>query len=292
MESTSYVYKTVGRCEIRADVFRPENSGNKITPVIVRIHGGALINGGHKTKNVDPYPAEGYTVISIAYRKAPETKLPEIIKDLQDAFRWIQESAETLFIDTEKMAVIGWSAGGYLALMAGFCVTPRPKAIVSFYGYGNIMEEWYLKPSQHYRTVADIVSEEESGRNLNGPECTEPYEGRGTDKFYLYCRQNGTWTKEVGGRDPEKEPEFFKQYCPIENVDSNYPPTILLHGNKDTDVPYEQSVMMADEFVKNDIEHEFIILDGLGHCFDGEKDNPAVKDAMNQVIKFLKTYIK
>ena len=246
----TYTYKTVQDCQIKADIYRPETAV-KSTAAVVHIHGGALINGsrqGFRLQQVALYLQAGYTVISIDYRLAPESKLPEIIADLQDAFRWVYDFGPDHFaIDPKRVAAVGHSAGGYLALMAGCCIQPRPKAIVSFYGYGDIVGDWYCKPDPFYCRLPKI-SEVESGRNVIGPMCTEPYEGRGKEHFYLYCRQNGLWPQEVGGRDPEKEPEFFVPYCPVQNVGADYPPTLLLHGTDDTDVPYQQSVLMAQAF--------------------------------------------
>ena len=66
-------------------------------------------------------------------------------------------------------------------------------------------------------------------------------------RFYLYCRQNGLWCNEVAGLDPIKDLEALVPFCPVRNVTKEYPPTMLLHGDQDTDVPHEQSIMMAKE---------------------------------------------
>jgi acetyl esterase/lipase len=286
---TTHTYKTVRNCQIKADVYRPPMATDP-TAAIVHIHGGALINGsrqGFGPRQTELYLRAGYAVIAIDYRLAPESKLHEIVEDLQDAFSWVHRSGPDLFsIDPERVAVVGYSAGGYLALMSGCCVQALPKAIVSFYGYGDIVGDWYSKPDPFY-CRQPRVSEEESGRSLVGPVCTEPYEGRGKEKFYLYCRQNGIWPKEVTGRDPEREPAFFDRYCPLQNVSEDHPPALLLHGNRDTDVPYRQSVLMAAELSRHGVEHELITMDGMGHGFNRDMDNPAVKDAFARVLAFL-----
>src|SRR4051794_40148273 len=84
------VYKTVGPTKIEADVFR--RSGDQVRPVVVWIHGGALIMGSRDgvPKNIaDLCREQNYVLISLDYRLAPEVKLPAIIEDIQDAFRWI-----------------------------------------------------------------------------------------------------------------------------------------------------------------------------------------------------------
>jgi len=209
-----------------------------------------LINGSRKgihPRQLDLYVSAGYGLVSIDYRLAPETKLPEIIEDLQDAFRWVHSSRLDLCsVGSRRTIAIGHSAGGYPALMSGFCVQPRPEAVVSFYGYGDIAGDWYSKPDPFYCSQR-AVSEEASGRPEIGPVISEPHEGREKERFYRYCRQNGRWPREVGGHDPREEPSFLIPYCPMQNVSPDYPPTLLLHGDRDTDGPYEQSVLMSEE---------------------------------------------
>jgi len=49
------------------------------------------------------------------------------------------------------------------------------------------------------------------------------------------------WTTQATGRDLQTEDKWFNPYCPIRNVTSKYPPTMLIHGTADTDVPYSLS---------------------------------------------------
>jgi acetyl esterase/lipase len=125
---TTHTYKTVRGLSIRADVYRA--SGNAFRPAILYIHGGALIMGNRSWLNpvqVRKYLDAGYTVISIDYRLAPQTKLNEILDDVDEAYRWVRTDGPQLFrIDPKRIAVVGHSAGGYLALMAGVRFRPGP----------------------------------------------------------------------------------------------------------------------------------------------------------------------
>ncbi len=285
----TYVYKTVEQCEIKADVYRAVSSAT-LVPVIVYIHGGALIYCSRVDiiqSQAEFYVNAGYTVVSIDYRLAPETKLPDIIEDLKDAFIWVRKEGSRLFhADPDRIATVGHSAGGYLALMSGICIDPPPDAIVSFYGYGDIVGDWYSQPSPVY-LKEPLVSEEEAGCLKNGPVISEPYAGRNKDKYYLYLRQRGLWPLGVSGHDPAEEPNFFVPYCPLRNVTRKYPLTLLIHGDQDEDVPYEQSVLMADALKKNKVPHEFISLSGMGHGFDARMDDQWVKEVFDRVKKFL-----
>ncbi|MBI2503489.1 MAG: alpha/beta hydrolase [Candidatus Latescibacteria bacterium] len=293
-EPMTHIYKTVGDCQIKADVYGPPE-GAAPAPVLVYIHGGCLMYGSRQSINprqLELYLQAGCAVVSIDYRLAPETKLPAIIEDLRDAFRWVAEAGPGLFnADPQRLAVVGHSAGGYLAQMAGCVAQPRPRAIVSFYGYGDIIGDWYSKPDPFY-CQQPAVSLEESEWHREGPETAELYEGRGKGRLYLYCRQQGLWPLAVSGRDPAKEPSFFTPYCPVQNVSPAYPPTLLLHGDVDTDVPYQQSVLMAQALSRHQIRHELITMTGLGHGFDGRMDDPPVKDAFGRVLAFLEETLR
>ncbi|MGQ9553771.1 MAG: alpha/beta hydrolase [Anaerolineae bacterium] len=124
----THVYKVFQGCQVRADVYRAP-AGERPSPAIMFIHGGALIMGSRRWLNptqVDAFCRAGYIVVAVDYRLAPETKLPAIIEDVQDAYRWLRESGPSLFgIDAQRIAVMGASAGGYLTLMSGAGVGPR-----------------------------------------------------------------------------------------------------------------------------------------------------------------------
>jgi acetyl esterase/lipase len=137
----TYTYKKVPGLEIQADVYRPDDPVRR--PIVVWIHGGALIMGSRRgipERVRKMLVGAGYVVVSIDYRLAPESKLPAVIEDVEDAFRWIhQEGAIQFHGDAGKMAVMGGSAGGYLTLVTGYRVQPRPAALVSFWGYGDLI---------------------------------------------------------------------------------------------------------------------------------------------------------
>ena len=92
VRKSTHTYKTVGDLEIKADVYHSDDQVKR--PVVVWIHGGALILGHRESidKRVKRMMLErGYVLVSIDYRLAPETQLPAIIEDVEDAFRWVRE---------------------------------------------------------------------------------------------------------------------------------------------------------------------------------------------------------
>ncbi len=236
---TTFVYKRAEQCDIKGDFY---SVSDPQAPLIVYIHGGGLIWGSRNDMNkeqINLYNKAGLNVFSLDYRLAPETKLAEITEDIQDALVWLKgEGREMADYDAENIAVVGSSAGGYLALSSG-TFRIKPKAIVSFYGYGDITGDWYRKPSAYF-TNMPIVQEQLAQQLIQEGTISEaPIEKRYA--IYLYCRQQGKWIDFVTGLPSTSGMEQLHAYCPLMNIDANYPATLLLHGDMDEDVPFEQS---------------------------------------------------
>lgn len=289
----THTFKRSGALEIKADVHRLDD--REVRPVVVWIHGGALINGGREriNKHLQQVIRDGAIVVSIDYRLAPETKLPAIVEDVEDAFKWIRTRGPELFqADPKRIGVWGESAGGYLTLTTGFRVQPAPQVLVSVYGYGDLIGDWYSTPSPHPAHHRSKMTETEARAQVAGPPIANSRDRQGNGgAFYQYCRQRGIWPAEVsGGWDPRRDAAKFHAYMPVKHVTPAFPPTILLHGTADTDVPFEQSVMMAAEFRKHGVPHRFIELANGEHGFGGA-DPVKVEQAFQEAIGFVKKHL-
>jgi acetyl esterase/lipase len=294
VRTRTFTYKTVDGLQIKADVLRADDAVTR--PVVVWIHGGALINGNRAgiSGRVKKMMLEaGYAIVSIDYRLAPETLLPAIIEDLEDAFAWVHEKGPKLFnIDASKIAVMGGSAGGYLTLTSGFRAKPRPAVLVSFWGYGDLIGDWYSKPSPHPRHNRIKPTKKEAYKQISGPPISDSRDRKGNGGlFYVYCRQHGIWPQEVSGWSPHTEAEKFVPFMPVRNVTKSYPPTMLIHGTKDTDVPYQQSVMMAAEFKKHGVEHELVSIANGEHGLGGG-DPKLIDKAYRSALAFVNRHIR
>src|SRR5262249_41428065 len=152
-----------------------------------------------------------------------------IIADVEDAFRWLRGAgAKECHLDADRVVVTGGSAGGYLTLMTGVTVRPRPRALVAYWGYGDVDGAWYTTPSEFYRKQGPLIDKPEAYKGVGGRVITGSEEGvdfRPRGRFYLYLRQNGLWTKEVTGFDPAADRAKLDRYCPVRNVSPQYPPT-------------------------------------------------------------------
>jgi acetyl esterase/lipase len=269
------------------DVHRPAGPGPY--RAIMWLHGGALI-GGRRTdlaaSQLERYLAAGLAVVSVDYPLAPESSPDAILEGVAHAWAWLSgPDAAAMGIDTARLALVGHSAGGYLVLLCGPRLAPRPRAIVSFYGYGDVSGAWYTTPSPTYLREPLVTREAaidalaRTARDAPARESRMP--------FYLHCRQHGTWVQEVLRLEPTRDAAALDDWCPVRHVPADHPPVLLLHGDLDDDVPVEQSMAMAAALERAAIQHELIVLHSLGHGFDEDAGDPAVRRALDRVVSFL-----
>ena len=270
----THTYKRANGLELLADVYFLE--GRKKCPAILWLHGGGFIFGNREMisqKQLDMYLKLGFAVIAIDYRLAPETKLNEIIQDAHDALSWLKV-VDSFNIDPTCISAVGHSAGGYLALSLG----GKVKNIVSFYGYGDVNEAWCSTESEYYKQMPSVSSKMAFSGVGKGKLSSSVFGGFEDPRwlFYLHCRQNGIWVKEVMGEERVK----------IE-YNSDFSPTMLLHGDQDTDVPHDASMQIASLLEKKQVSCQMITLEGKGHLFDNRSD-AQVRKAFFHVLAFLK----
>jgi len=290
----THVYKQVGETEIKADVYRAADQQKR--PVLVWIHGGALITGsraGVPARLRSLAEDEGYVLVSIDYRLAPQANIEEIVSDVRDALKWIRETGPKLIhADSSRIVVSGGSAGGYLTMMAG-TFEPRPSALVTYWGYGSLDADWYTQPSEQYRKVAPPIDKDAAwagvGKDVVTGATGEAARQRG--RFYLYCRQNGIWTSTVTGFDPATQRDKITPFCPVRNITTDYPSIVMIHGTADTDVPFAESANMAFELQRQGVQHELLTVPDGGHGLGGG-DSAMIEWAHTRALNFIRQQLQ
>jgi len=277
---------------LEADVYLPDRV--ECAPVVMWIHGGALIFGSRReitAMHLEGLLESGYAVVSVDYRLAPETKLPDLFTDIETAYNWIRSVGLNLWgVDTERIGIVGQSAGGYLSLLAGQRLRPRPSAVIALYGYGDVSGSWYSEPDPHYCSEPHVHGGE--ARRLVGSSTVKDAPGISRIPFYIYCRQRGRWPLEVAGPELASDADALAAWCPVFNVDGRTSPTLLIHGDNDTDVPYGESVRMARALARAGRTQEFITIPRGSHGFDQNPADPASRLAVGKVVAFLGEHVK
>jgi len=179
------------------NIYRPPQVGQY--PAIVVLYGGAWQRGSPSNNaEFSRYmAARGYTVFAIAYRHAPRYPFPAQLDDVRTALTFIQQHATEYETDITRIALLGRSAGGHLAMLAAYQPDALPvRAVVNYYGPFNL------------------------ARGYREPPNPDPINVRAILRDFL-------------GGSPDKLPEQYAKASPITYVRRSLPPTLLVHGNRD-----------------------------------------------------------
>jgi len=131
---------------IQARIYKPhDHSEDKLHPVVVYFHGGGFVIADLDVYDGGPRGVSKMAdviVVSVHYRQAPEHHFPAAHDDALAAYRWVLENAQTFRGDPQKVAVMGESAGGNLAIgvsmMARDAGLPAPKHQVLVYPVAGV----------------------------------------------------------------------------------------------------------------------------------------------------------
>jgi len=274
--TTIYTYKTVDGLPIEAVTYYPNYPSSEKYPVLLGFHSGGGFTTGSKMgafsiRELWEGLYRGWVVVAIDYRLSPGALLDDIIQDMQDAYNWIRtDLANRIPINPDLITVFGGSSGGSLALLAGYKLTPRPKAIISFYPYcANFTDPFSYKPetpvSKALVAAANNLSQEISQYQTSGPADPRLL------LFYAAITDGkGGWL--LSTHDPDyptdKIMEKLRGFSATENVDKDFPPTYLVHGLNDRLVPYSQSVQMSEVLKAKNIPYVLDLVPSADHGFD------------------------
>ena len=240
----------------RMDIYMPPHSG-KPTPVVINIHGGGWNKGQKESQGgFNTFFKAGYAVANVAYRLTGHTTAPAAVEDVRCALVYLVEHAAELNIDVNKIVVMGGSAGGHLALMAGMlgndkrfdtnCKSKKEikvAAIVDKYGITDVWD-WAYGPIKTSRSAT-------------------------------------SW---LGNRADDKK--FAMSVSPISYVNKNTPPIYIVHGDADPIVPHQHSLELYKKLQEAGVKSKLVIVEGGLHGkFDKEKNSEINKDIM----EFLKS---
>lgn len=248
----------------RLDVYLPERAGaarpagsTRPTglPVIVFIHGGGW-SGGDKfagAAQLLPLLRSGeYAGVSVGYRLSGEAKWPAQGNDVKAAIRFVRANAGRYGLDPDRIAVMGRSAGGHLALYLG--TTGDDPALAGDVGEDRGVST-RVKCVVNYFGVADLsfVGRRGAGANLDAAE-SRLFEG-----------------------DAEARRAASVQASPALHVDAGDAPTLTIHGDRDPTVPYTQGVQIHDALKAAGVESYLVTVRGGGHGDFGAAANDRVE---------------
>lgn len=149
------------------DIYYPKRTDNELLPCVVWIHGGGLVDRSLDKSydlirwGVARTTLSGYISVSIDYRLINERPLPTGIQDCETAIRFLKSHAAQYRIDTTRIAVVGESAGGYLAGLCSFACNTN---IFTTYEWNEVTNKiacgvlWYPGINHYPYNMIDYIS--------------------------------------------------------------------------------------------------------------------------------------
>ncbi|MBS0210286.1 MAG: alpha/beta hydrolase [Planctomycetes bacterium] len=230
------------------DIYYPESPAEKPLPLLVWIHGGGW-SGGSKTQL--PYLEQlrrGYVAASIEYRFSQKATFPAQIQDCQAAIRWLRANAKKYNIDPARIGVGGASAGGHLAALVGTSGGKRAFPMIG----GNEDQ------SDRVQAVCDIFGPADFWKVVAHAEAD-------TAVKYVFKWNNGDPYSRLIDAKLGEDKEKCDAVSPVHYVSKDNPPFLILHGDRDSLVPYAQSVELSELLAKAGVEVTLQKLPGAGH---------------------------
>lgn len=246
------------------DIYLPSKVRGK-TPLVIFVHGGGwLVNDkysdiGYMKKTVAEILDKGYALASIDYRFATQAIFPAQIQDCNRAVSFLVDNAGTYGFDTDRMAVMGFSAGGHLASMMGLS---KNDTIPDFFMTDT-------NTSFQFQAVVDFYGPAEL---LLFPGANDPKSPEGL----------------LIGSAPLDRPDLAKAASPASYVDGNDPPFLIIHGEKDELVSPRQSQLLSAWLTIKGVENELIMVKDAPHF--GEMFD--VDEIRTKVIAFLQKHLE
>lgn len=252
--SETVTYANPGGEELKLDVWRPpggEAAGPGGRPAVVLVHGGGWRAGVRShTPLWDRWLAEkGYVVFDVDYRLAPPPRWQDAPGDVKCAVGWVRENAARYGVDPDRISLVGYSAGGHLALLAAY--SEGDDRLPSSCGTGDagVAAVAAFYPPTDLRRLYEMEWPW-SSPNVVGLEST---------------------TRFLGGT-PGAVPGRYRISSPTNHVRPGAPPTFLVHGAADRVVPAEQSRLLAGRLQEAGAPYRYLELPWANHSFDHASD--------------------
>jgi pectinesterase len=255
-------YGEAGGQKLFLDAHAPAGDGK--FPVVLIIHGGGWMAGDKETDIVPVFApfATNFCWFTINYRLAPTNRWPACYDDVQTAIRWVKAHAAEYKGDPNRIALLGYSAGGHLVTLAG--TRGGPTSFLQFLHLAKKSDE-RVQAVAAFAPPTDLVADNErrgglsiSMRNLFGYESSNL-----TDSVRVVLKKNS----------------------PLTYVRPGLPPFLLINGSADKTVPFGQTQKFYDALKAAKVDATLIsIPEGQHRIADWKKLTP---DWQQQLVNWL-----
>lgn len=241
------VYATPDGIDQTLDIAWPKDLSQPV-PCIVEIHGGAWQGGSKNINAALKYARRGYVGVSINYRLSGVAKFPAGVHDCKAAIRWLRANAEKYHIDPNRIGVHGGSAGGHLVALLG---TSGGDPYLEGDG-GNLEYSSNVQAVVDHYGPTDMLKMEDGKHSMR------------------HLTPNSPESRWLGGPITEI-PGVVAKANPITYIDAQDPPILIMHGENDMTVIFNQSELLYTALKEAGVETELIRVKNADH---GYRPNP------------------
>ncbi|MDP3984101.1 MAG: alpha/beta hydrolase [Acidimicrobiia bacterium] len=217
----------------RSDVDRPP------APALIYVHGGSWGGGDPRRqfRTVTHHLAsQGWIVLTIRYPLSPAATFPDHLVGVNRAIHWARTTGQEFGIDPGRLTIAGGSAGAHLAALAA------------------------LTNGKYQPGFEDADTSVAAAVVLYG--------------IYDFFNRNRTrfdWPlipNRVMKATSEQAPDRFREASPIDQVNADAPPFLVVHGTHDSLVPPDESRYFAQALAAAGADVELLEVHGAQHAFD------------------------
>ncbi|GAA0880956.1 alpha/beta hydrolase [Algoriphagus jejuensis] len=246
------------------DIYLPPNAQGEL-PLVIWVHGGGWLSNdkyadmGYMKETIAELMRQGYALASIDYRFSTQATFPAQMLDCNAAVSYLYDHASEYDFDTERFALMGFSAGGHLAAMLGLS---KNQEVKEFFVPGTT-QKFKFKAVVDFYGPADLTL-------FPGAVDAKSPEGL------------------LIGAAPLDRPDLAKVASPVSYVDEKDPPFLIIHGEKDDLVSPNQSRLLNSWLKVKGVPTELIVVKDAPH-FGAMFDVLEIRTA---VFSFLEKHLK
>jgi acetyl esterase/lipase len=259
------------------DVFTPKANANGAGVVWVVSGGWFSAHEAINPGSIRELLNRGYTVFAVVHGSQPRFTIPEIVKDMNRAVRFIRYHAKDYHIDANRIGITGGSAGGHLSLMQGTAgdagdtsakdpvdqVSSRVQAVGCYYPPTDFLN--YGKPGEIAIGCGILQG------------FKPPFD------FHVQDPNTNTFVRIT---DLSKILDLGRQISPFYHASSDDPPTLIIHGDADKLVPIQQAEIILEKLKAAGVETKLVVKKGAQHGWpDQLKDNAIIADWFDEHLK-------
>ena len=250
------IYRRKHGAALTMDVFTPRQNKNGKGVIMVVSGGWFSAHEGIDPRWFNEVLKRGYTVFAVVHASQPRYTIPDILQDMHRAVRFIRYHAQDYGIDPDAIGIMGGSAGGHLSLMQGTAGTAGDSSA----------SDPIERVSSRVQAVGcffpptDFLNYGKDGENAIGrgvlAAFQAPFEFQDFDKAKRIFVPITAETRIL---------EIGREISPINQVSSDDPPTLIIHGDADKLVPIQQAEIFLAKLKKAGVETKLVVKPGAAH---------------------------